>query len=80
MSDSTASLQAIFTVIDRLLRLKLEESGMTDTPFVMIAISPDDELILRGNLDPAELKMLSEALAEAAEQAVTGPANDEQLH
>lgn len=80
MSDSTASLQTIFTVVDRLLRLKLEESGIADTPFVMVAISSNDELILRGNLDPVALKMLSEALGEVAEQAATAPASDEQLH
>lgn len=80
MTDQLDALQALLTDIDELLCEKLKKLGLGDTPFVLVAVSPDNQMIVRGNLDPIALKMLSEDLGEAADEAAKMPANDDQVH
>ena len=53
---------------------------MPDSPVVLAAISPDDQLVLRGNLTPDGLKHMAEDLSEAADEALVWPANDDAVH
>lgn len=69
MTNETDALQTILIDVDELLREKFRALGLGDTPFVLVAISPDNQMIVRGNLDPVALKMLSENLGEAADEA-----------
>ncbi len=80
MTDQTDALQTILTDVDQLLREKFREIGFPDTPFVLAAISPGNQLVLRGNLTPDGLKHMAEDLSEAADEAQQWPANDDSLH
>ena len=51
---------------------------MPDTPFVLVAVSPANEMIVRGNLDPVALKMLSED--QVADEAIGLPTDGDPLH
>ena len=75
MTHETDALQTILTVVDQVI-------GYIDEPFVLVAKSPGDEIIVRSNLDPAELKQIAEGLGEAAADAAAAeigerPANDD---
>ncbi len=52
MSDQVDALQLILTDTDKELREKFRALGLADTPFVLVAVSPDNLMIVRGNLDP----------------------------
>lgn len=80
MTDQTDALQTILTDADEQLRERFRALGLGDTPFVLVALSPDNQMIVRGNLDPIALKMLAEDLGEAADEVAKMPANDDQLH
>lgn len=80
MSDETDAFQTILTDVDELLREKFRDLGFPDTPFVLVAVSQKNELVIRGNMTPAGLRELAEDLAEAAEGAGKWPANDDQVH
>lgn len=80
MTDHTDAIQTILTDADELLREKFRAMCVADTPFVMVAVTPDNQLIVRGNLDPIALNMLSEDLGEAADEVAEMPANDDQVH
>lgn len=80
MSDETDAFQTILTDVDELLREKFRDFGFPDTPFVLVAVSQKNELVIRGNMSPAGLKELAEDLGEAAEEAGKWPANDDQVH
>ena len=56
MPFDTDASQTVLADVDQLLRDKFRELGLPDTPFVLAAISPDDQLVLRGNLTPDGLK------------------------
>jgi hypothetical protein len=77
MTDHADTLQTILSDADEMLREKFRALGLADTPFVMVAITQDNQMIVRGNLDPVALKLLSEDLAEVAEEASKRPANDD---
>lgn len=80
MSDHTDALQTVLTDVDQLLREKFRDLGLPDTPFVVVAISPDNQLVLRGNLSPDGLKHMAEDLSDAADDTKTWPANDDAVH
>lgn len=80
MSDQTDAIQTILTDVDELLREKFRELGYPDTPFVLVAVSQENQLVIRGNMLPAGLRELAADLAEAAEEAGRWPANDDHLH
>lgn len=80
MSDETDAFQTILTDVDELLREKFRDLGFPDTPFVLVAVSQKNELVIRGNMSPAGLKELAEDLSEAADEAGKWPANDDQVH
>lgn len=80
MTDATDTIQTILTDVDELLRKKFREFGFPDTPFLLVAVSQKNDLVIRGNMSPAGLKELAEDLSEAADEAGKWPANDDQLH
>lgn len=80
MTDQEDGLQLFLTKAYKELREKFRALDLADTPFVLVAVSPDNLMIVRANLDPVALKLLSEDLGDAADDAATLPSNDEQVH
>lgn len=80
MTNQTDALQTVLTDADELLRARFRELGLPDTAFVLVAVSPDDDIIVRGNFDPEELKMLVKDLGEVAEEASVGPTDEDPIH
>lgn len=53
MSDETDAFQTILTDVDELLREKFRDLGFPDTPFVLVAVSQKNELVIRENMSPS---------------------------
>lgn len=80
MTEAADAIQTILTDVDELLRRKFRDLGYPDTPFVLVAVSQANQLVLRGNMTPAGLREMAADLAEAAEEAGKWPANDDEVH
>lgn len=52
MSDETDAFQTILTDVDELLREKFLDSGFSDAPFVLTAVSQKNEVVIRDNMTP----------------------------
>lgn len=79
MTDATDAFETILAEVDELLRAKFRDLGFPDTPFVLVAVSRQNKLVIRGNMTPAGLRELADDMAEAAEEAGKWPANDDQV-
>ena len=80
MTDKTDAIQTILSDAHELLNEKFRELGVPDTPFVLIAVAPANQMIVAGNLDPMGLKLLGEDLGEIADEVDKRPANNDAIH
>lgn len=70
MTDKLEALRTILTELQTMLQRRLEEVGAPDMPHVLMAIGPDGMAIVRANVEPDELKAMSEDLGAAADVAM----------
>lgn len=76
MTDAQITeIQDIFTEIDTLLRERLSAIG-AELPYLIVAVAPDGGALVRGTIDPAELKELVKEVEQAAKEAVLRPSDD----
>lgn len=66
------AIQAILTDVDRMVRERLTAIGV-EIPFLFVAVAPDGTALVRGNVDPDELRKLANEVEEAANEGVLRP-------
>ena len=60
-------LEQILGEADSLVRRRLEEAGL-DAPHLLVAVTPDSEVILRSNVGMDGMKALGEDLQKLADE------------
>lgn len=75
-----STIHSILTDIQEILQQRLREIGAPGTAFVLMAIGPDGDGIVRSNVAPDELKALAADLDTAADAAMRQRPSWEQLN
>ena len=76
MTDQIDALIEILTDADSLLRKRLPKVG-AEIPHLLVVLAPSGDTLLRGNIDPADLKTLAMHLNSLADEALQQPREDE---
>ena len=66
MPDAAASLEKIFTEVEALIRKRLEEADLL-IPYVVVAATPEDQIMLRSNVSTDGLRSFGDDLKSAAD-------------
>ena len=64
-------LEDILSEADAVIRRRLEEQGL-ELPHLVLAVTPDNKIVLRGNVSPNVLKSFGQDLQDVAEE-LTAP-------
>jgi len=67
MTDAVRTLEKVLTEADVLIRLRLKEIGL-EVPHLIVAVTPDGEVVLRSNVSPDVLRSFSEDLKNIANE------------
>ncbi|GEP61206.1 hypothetical protein [Reyranella soli] len=79
MTNAVRTVEKVLTEADVLIRFRLKEVGL-DLPHLVIAATPDGEVVLRSNVDPDVLRSFSEDLKNIADELEASPRRDNQAH
>jgi hypothetical protein len=79
MTDAIPSLEKVLAEADALIRVRLKEIGL-DVPHLVIAVTPDGEVVLRSNVSPDALRSFGEDLKNIADELEAAAAPDETKH
>lgn len=66
-TDTAARLDEILDEADQLIRRRLRESNF-EVPHLVIAVTPDSQVILRSNVSPDVLRSFGEDLKNVADE------------
>jgi hypothetical protein len=64
--DAAAILEEILGEADAIIRRRLEECGL-EVPHLVIAVTPDGQVVLRSNVSPDVLRSFGEDLKNVAD-------------
>ena len=67
MADVVQTLESILAEADVLVRLRLKEIGL-EVPHLVVAVTPDGEVVLRSNVSPDVLRSFGEDLKNIADE------------
>ena len=67
MADVLRTLESVLAEADVLVRLRLKEIGL-EVPHLVVAVTPDGEVVLRSNVSPDVLRSLGEDLKNIADE------------
>ena len=67
MADVVRTLESILAEADVLVRLRLKEIGL-EVPHLVVAVTPDGEVVLRSNVSPDVLRSFGEDLKNIADE------------
>jgi hypothetical protein len=80
MTDAIPTLEKVLAEADALIRVRLKEIGL-EVPHLVIAVTPDGEVVLRSNVSPDVLRSFGQDLKNIADELeATPPAPDDTTH
>jgi hypothetical protein len=79
MADVLRTLESILAEADVLVRLRLKEIGL-EVPHVVVAVTPDGEVVLRSNVSPDVLRSFGEDLKNIADELEAAPKPGDTAH
>jgi hypothetical protein len=72
MADVLRTLESVLAEADVLVRLRLKEIGL-EVPHLVVAVTPDGEVVLRSNVSPDVLRSFGEDLKNIADELEAAP-------
>lgn len=78
-NDTVRAIEKILGEADRLIRRRLEESRL-QLPHLVIAVSPEGEVVLRSNVSPDVLRSFGEDLKSVADELEAPPKPGDTTH
>ena len=79
MQDVAAILEEILGKADGLIRQRLNERGL-ELPHLVIAVTPDGQVVLRSNVSPDVLRSFGEDLKNVADELIAPPEPGDATH
>jgi len=79
MADGVRTLEKVLAEADALVRLRLKEMGL-EVPHLVIAVTPDGEVVLRSNVSPDVLRTFGEDLKNIADELEAAPTSGDTTH
>jgi hypothetical protein len=79
MKDVIRPLEKVLAEADAVIRVRLKELGL-EVPHLVIAVTPDGEVMLRSNVSPDVLRSFGEDLKNIADELDASPAPDGKSH
>jgi hypothetical protein len=79
MADVVRTLGEVLAEADPLIRVRLKEAGL-EVPHLVVAVTPDGEVVLRSNVSPDVLRSFGEDLKNIAEELESAPQSDDTTH
>lgn len=77
--DAAATLGEILSEADALIRLRLKEQGL-ELPHIVMAVTPEGEVILRSNVAPEVLRAFGDDLKNVADELTAPPEPGDTTH
>ena len=79
MQDTAAIAEEILGEADALIRLRLKEQGL-ELPHLVMAVTPDSQVILRSSASPDDLRSFGEDLLTLADDLSAPPEPGDTTH
>jgi len=79
MADLVRTLESVLAEADVLVRLRLKEIGL-EVPHLIVAVTPDGEVVLRSNVSPDVLRSFGEDLKNIADELEAPPEPGDTTH
>jgi hypothetical protein len=79
MADVVRTLEKVLAEADVLVRLRLNEAGL-EVPHLVVAVTPDGEVVLRSNVSPDALRSFGEDLKDIADELEAAPKPGDTTH
>ena len=79
MADVVRTLESVLAEADVLVRLRLKEIGL-EVPHLVVAVTPDGEVVLRSNVSLDVLRSLGEDLKNIADELEAPPEPGDTTH
>ena len=79
MADVVRTLESVLAEADVLLRLRLKEIGL-EVPHLVIAVTPDGEVVLRSNVSSDVLRSFGQDLIDVADELDAPPKPGDTTH
>jgi hypothetical protein len=79
MADGVRTLEKVLAEADALVRLRLKEMGL-EVPHLVVAVTPDGEVVLRSNVSPDVLRSFGEDLVNVADELEAPPTPGDTTH
>ena len=79
MADVVRTLEKVLAEADVLVRLRLKEIGL-EVPHLVVAVTPDGQVVLRSNVSPDVLRSLGEDLKNIADELEAAPEAGDTTH
>jgi len=73
------TLESVLAEADVLVRLRLKEIGL-EVPHLVVAVTPDGEVVLRSNVSPDVLRSFGEDLKNIADELEAAPKPGDTAH
>ena len=72
-------MQAILGEADALIRRRLKDTNLA-VPHIVMAVTPEGEVILRSNVPPEVLRSFGDDLKNVADELITSPEPGDTTH
>jgi hypothetical protein len=79
MTDPFRTLEKVLAEADVLVRLRLKENGL-EVPHLVIAVTPDGEVVLRSNVSADVLRSFGQDLINVADELEAPPGPGDTTH
>ena len=79
MTNAVRTLEKVLTEADAVIRVRLKEIGL-EVPHLVIAATPNGEVVPRSNVSPDVLRSFGEDLKNIADELEAPPAPDDPRH
>ena len=79
ISDPARVLEDILGEADALIRQRQKDRGL-EFPHLVVAVTPDGQVVLRGNVSPDGLRSFSEDLGTVANELTAPPESGDTTH
>jgi len=79
MADVVRTLENVLAQADVLVRLRLKEIGL-EVPHLVVAVTPDGDVVLRSNVSSDVLRSLGEDLKNIADELEATPEQGDTTH
>lgn len=79
MQDAAAILEKILGEADALIRQRLKDQAL-ELPHLILAVIPDDQVVLRSNVSPDVLRSFGEDLKNLADELEAPPKPGDTTH